>query len=131
MDIDQIVERARQDDADLLMDGYAVSDADYPALDDSIAAVGAIAEEFVYDAASWHSDCADIITSMDIDKNDKLRTDLRHALKHLGYLMENPYGKQTQLGTAHLSQMYAMSIGNRIIANALDNHMTYEKLGGE
>jgi hypothetical protein len=67
--IDRIAEQARDADIDALVDGpgWTITDADYP-------------PAFVYDRESWHGDCAQMITSMDADKNDQLRTRIGSAV---------------------------------------------------
>lgn len=109
MDIDRAVELARSADVENLI---------------------TVDEDFVYNKKGWHNDCADIITSDDIDKNDAMRVELGVALYWFDAIQDNRYQKTDhvllRLQSLHDS-LY--KLGQMVLLNAIENGLTIKKAG--
>jgi len=116
-DIDRLVEIARDADIDALVDGpdWTITDANYP-------------PGFVYARDSWHSDCAQMITSMKPENNDYIRDQLISALRSMP-TASYPATEDSKIINSQCMAMYMMNIGGQVLENAIKNGLTLEKLG--
>jgi len=110
--IDLIVERERDAAVDALCDGP----------------FQLVEGPFVYDRDSWHSDCAQMITSMDADINDRLRTRIGSALYWLDAFDKKNTLTHNLFRATNLQSSLA-EIGAIILGNAIANDLTAERIG--
>jgi hypothetical protein len=117
MDIDRIKEIETDAAIDALMDGPKVVTFDLVGRE----------EPFIYDTESWHSDVADMITSMDAQENDKLRQYLHNALWWVEH--SDSAGAKGVMQVAERVTHNLAEIGRQVLLNAIANGLTAEKLG--
>ena len=116
MDIDRAVEIARDADVDALCDG------DYAPLQ--------IGEGFTYDADSWISDHADVISCANQKDSEELRWRISSSIEWLEFMEQHSYGDVAQaMARANELTCHAQRIGLIVIQNAIKSGMTVEKLG--
>jgi hypothetical protein len=86
-------------------------------------------EEFVvYNAKTWHSDCAEYLVSMSVEKNNRLREELRGALRNIEDINHFSTHEMKLLVTRSLAAS-ANQIGFIVIANAIASGLTLENVG--
>ena len=110
--IDIVVERERDAAVDALCDSQPFQLVDEP---------------FVYNKDSWNDDVDAMIVSVHPDLNDALRIAIRDAIWWLN--AQDSRSDLGQLRDAASLARAAADVGNLIIRNAIDNGLTYEKLG--
>lgn len=86
-------------------------------------------EGFVYDAKSWHSDCAEFLVSESVDTNDQLREELRSALRNMDFITQKGSSDSLRLMATKSMAGAASRIGFLVISNAIASGLTLENVG--
>jgi hypothetical protein len=83
-----------------------------------------------YNTDSWHSDCADHITSEDPERNDAIRYYLDNALYWIE-AMDNRNDANQRIKRSTALQDAITKLGTLIVENAIENKVTREMLNME